>query len=487
MKQFGWLSVLVIALTASLGALYIDRTFLRSPMAYLGEGMSSADMLGKYANDSLPAFGANINFVAATRRVRNSVVYIRARFSDRSGDLKQYHRNIPDFEDFFNNPGSQQEAGGSGVLLSEGGLIVTNHHVVEGASELEVVLHNKQSYPAKVLGKDPSTDLALLKIEASGLPAISFGDSDKLETGEWVLAIGNPFDLTSTVTAGIVSGKGRNINLIREKSNLAIESFIQTDAAVNPGNSGGALVNLRGELVGINTAIASPTGSYSGYSFAIPSDLVKKVVEDLKEFGTVQRGLLGVIVRDVDDALAKEKGLPLIAGVYVEEVNERSAADGAGIRKGDVLLKVNGKEINSVPELQEAIGRYRPGQKVKVRIRRGKQEQEMPLILKDVAGSMALSSSAEQKSEELGAVFSPANPALLKRAGVSFGLKIDELQNGPLEEAGLEEGLILYRLDKKPFRNLQELLSIFIKGKGGMLLEAMNEEGGKRYFVLVKP
>jgi S1-C subfamily serine protease len=302
-----------------------------------------------------------------------------------------------------------------------------------------------------------------------------------------VLAIGNPFDLTSTVTAGIVSGKGRNINLIREKSNLAIESFIQTDAAVNPGNSGGALVNLRGELVGINTAIASPTGSYSGYSFAIPSDLVKKVVEDLKEFGTVQRGLLGVIVRDVDDALAKEKGLPLIAGVYVEGVNERSAADGAGIRKGDVLLKVNGKEINSVPELQEAIGRYRPGQKVKVRIRRGKQEQDMPLILKDVAGSMALSSSAEQKSEELGAVFSPANPALLKRAGVSFGLKIDELQNGPLEEAGLEEGLILYRLDKKPFRNLQELLSIFIKGKGGMLLEAINEEGSKRYFVLVKP
>lgn len=246
-------------------------------------------------------------------------------------------------------------------------------------------------------------------------------------------------------------------------------------------------MNLRGELVGINTAIASPTGSYSGYSFAIPSDLVKKVVEDLKEFGTVQRGLLGVIVRDVDDALAKEKGLPLIAGVYVEEVNEGSAADGAGIRKGDVLLKVNGKEINSVPELQEAIGRYRPGQKVKVRIRRGKQEQDMPLILKDVAGSMALSSSAEQKSEELGAVFSPADPVLLKRAGVSFGLKIDELQNGPLEEAGLEEGLILYRLDKKPFRNLQELLSIFIKGKGGMLLEAMNEEGNKRYFVLVKP
>ena len=487
MKQFGWLSVLVIALTASLGALYIDRTFFRSPMAYSGEGMSSGDMLGKYANDSLPAFGANINFVAATRRVRNSVVYIRARFRESSADLKQYHRNIPDFEDYFNSPGRQQEAGGSGVLLSEGGLIVTNHHVVEGASEVEVVLHNKQSYPAKVLGKDPSTDLALLKIEASGLPAISFGDSDKLETGEWVLAIGNPFDLTSTVTAGIVSGKGRNINLIREKSNLAIESFIQTDAAVNPGNSGGALVNLRGELVGINTAIASPTGSYSGYSFAIPSDLVKKVVDDLKEFGTVQRGLLGVIVRDVDDALAKEKGLPLIAGVYVEEVNEGSAADGAGIRKGDVLLKVNGKEINSVPELQEAIGRYRPGQKVKVRIRRGKQEQDMPLILKDIAGSMALSSSAEQKSEELGAVFSPADPALLKRAGVSFGLKIDELQNGPLEEAGLEEGLILYRLDKKPFRNLRELLSIFIKGKGGMLLEAMNEQGSKRYFVLVKP
>lgn len=487
MKQFGWVSVLIIALTASLGALYIDRNFFRGQTAYSGGDSGSSDFLQKYAGDSLPAFGASINFVAATRKVRNSVVYIRSRFGESSSDLKQYHRNIPDFEDFFNSPGRPQEAGGSGVILSENGLIVTNFHVIEGASELEVVLHNKQSYKASVVGKDPSTDLALLKIEASGLPAISFGDSDKLETGEWVLAIGNPFDLTSTVTAGIISGKGRNINIIREKSNLAIESFIQTDAAVNPGNSGGALVNLRGELVGINTAIASPTGSYSGYSFAIPANLVKKVAGDLKEFGIVQRGLLGVVVRDVDDALLKEKSLPRMEGVYVQDVNQGSAADAAGIRPGDVLLKINEREVNSVPELQEAIGRYRPGQNILAKIRRGNQEKEIRLILKDVSGSTGLSAAGSGNSDELGAVFSPADPALLKKAGISSGLKIEELQNGPLEEAGLEEGFVLFRLDKKTFRSLPELLAIYRQGKGGMLLEALNEEGEKSYFVLVKP
>ncbi len=489
MKQFGWFSVLIIALTASLGALYIDRTFLRGGLqAYSGEAAESEDLLKKYAADSLPAFGANVNFVAATRKVRSAVVYIRSRFRESPADLKDLHRNIPDFGDMFEGPSGPQEAGGSGVILSADGLIVTNFHVVDGAAELEVVLPNKQSYPARILGRDPSTDLALLKIEASGLPVLQFGDSDKLETGEWVLAIGNPFDLTSTVTAGIVSGKGRNINIIREKSNLAIESFIQTDAAVNPGNSGGALVNLRGELVGINTAIASPTGSYSGYSFAIPSNLVKKVTADLREFGSVQRALLGVVVRDVDASLAAEMGLNKIEGVYVQEVNEASAAALAGIKKGDVILRLNGKDLNSVPELQEAVGRYRPGNKIKAIIRRGDKESELMLILKDVSGSTSMAAAGRKiKSAELGATFIPANSGLLKKAGIESGLQIETLEDGILADAGLEEGFVLFRLDKKPIHSVQELNSIYRQGKGGLLLEALNQEGERQYFVLVRP
>jgi serine protease Do len=487
MKQFGWISVLIIALTASLGALYIDRNFFRGQQAYLGGPGDEGDFLSKYAGDSLPAFGANINFVAATRKVRNSVVYIRSTFTSKNSDLQRIHPGMPELDDLFRGPGGPQEGGGSGVILSSDGLIVTNHHVIEGASNLEVVLHNKQSYPATVLGQDPSTDLALLKIEASGLPPMPFGDSDQLETGEWVLAIGNPFDLTSTVTAGIISGKGRNINIIREKSNLAIESFIQTDAAVNPGNSGGALVNLKAELVGINTAIASPTGSYSGYSFAIPANLVKKVVKDLKEFGTVQRGLLGVVVRDVDAALAKEMNLSAIEGVFVQEVNEQSAAELGGIRKGDVILKINGKEINSVPELQESVGRYRPGQKIKALIRRGKDTREINLVLKDVAGSTGLSSARPARFDELKATLSPASPALLKKAGIPFGLMIGSLDGGPLEEAGLEEGFVICRLDKKSFRSAEEFLRIYREGKGGMLVEALNSDGEMEYYVLVRP
>ena len=487
MKQFNWISVLILALTASLGALYIDRTFFRGRQAYSGASSGDSDFLSRYSEDTLPAFGANINFVAATRKVRNSVVYIRSSFSESNSDLQRLHPGMPEFEDLFRGPGGAREGGGSGVILSSDGLIVTNNHVIDGASAMEVVLHNKQSYPATVLGRDPSTDLALLKIDASGLPALSFGDSDKLETGEWVLAIGNPFDLTSTVTAGIISGKGRNINILREKSNLAIESFIQTDAAVNPGNSGGALVNLRGELIGINTAIASPTGSYSGYSFAIPANLVKKVIRDLREFGTVQRGLLGVVVRDVDAALAKEMNLPAIEGVYVQEVNEQSAADLAGILKGDVILKINGKEVNSVPELQESVGRYRPGEKIKTLIRRGKENRELSLVLKDVSGSTGISSAKPVLSEELGAVLVPAPKELLKKAGVSFGLLIEDLNGGPLEDAGLEKGFILCRLDKKTFRSMEEFLKIYRGGSGGMLAEALNSDGEKEYFVLVRP
>jgi len=490
MKNLSWISVLVIALTSSLGALYIDRNFLRNgEMPYASISEHQQDIIGKYLKDSLPAFGANVNFVAATQKVQNGVVYIRSIYSSSPESLQDIHKEIPDFEDLFRGPGRKNEAGGSGVILTDDGFIVTNYHVIEDASEVNVILYNKQSYKAQIIGRDPTTDLALLKIEAKGLPFVKYGNSDDLQIGEWVLAIGNPFDLTSTVTAGIISGKGRSINILREKSNLAIESFIQTDAAVNPGNSGGALVNLKGELIGINTAIASPTGSYSGYSFAVPANLVIKVIQDLKEYGSVQRALLGVSVIDIDARLANELKLDKIQGVYVREVNKGSSADEAGIRKGDLILSINGHLVNSVPELQETIGRYRPGEKIKATIQRSGTASEVTVLLKNQTGNTKLGKALPEinkKNDELGATFSIPSPEKLKKAGIETGVEITEIQSGPLKSAGLDNGYIIFRMDKKPINSPEEIQVYYSNAKGGILVEAINPEGKIEYFALVR-
>jgi serine protease Do len=251
------------------------------------------------------------------------------------------------------------QSGGSGVIISSDGYIITNNHVVAGGGKVEVTLTNKRIYPATVVGTDPTTDLALLKIVESGLPAIGYANSDGINVGEWVLAVGNPFNLTSTVTAGIISAKGRNINIL--PGMYSIESFIQTDAVVNPGNSGGALVNMAGELVGINSAIMSESGGYEGYSFAIPSNLVKKVVGDLKEFGKVHRAVLGITILDVNNEIATDLGLPVVEGVFVRDIVQASSADRAGLRVNDVIISVNGTKTRTGPELQEQVARYRPG------------------------------------------------------------------------------------------------------------------------------
>ncbi len=269
-------------------------------------------------------------------------------------------------------------AGGSGVIVSSDGYIATNYHVVSDGGTVEVLLSNKKRYEARIIGKDLSTDLALLKINATGLPTIKFGDSDLLEVGEWVLAIGNPYDLTSTVTAGIVSAKARNINVL--PSSYSIESFIQTDAVVNPGNSGGALVNLAGELVGVNSAIMSESGGYEGYSFAIPSNLVRKVIEDLKTYGRVRRPILGVTILNVDDDIARKYALPAVEGVLVREVVDNSSASRAGLRTNDVIVAIDGKPVRSVPELQELVARYRPGDRVSLQIFRNGRPLEIEQI-----------------------------------------------------------------------------------------------------------
>jgi len=489
-KNFSWITVLIISLTSCLGALYLDRSFFRNQeQPYQSVSERQIDVLGKYFSDTIPAFSANVNFVTATQRVKSSVVYIRSTYDKMPGSMKKFHQNIPDLDDFFSQPGPKNEASGSGVILTDNGFIVTNHHVIQDASTVEVILENKQSFKANVIGSDPTTDLALLKIEAKGLPFIKYGDSDLLQVGEWVLAIGNPFDLTSTVTAGIISGKGRSINILREKTNLAIESFLQTDAAVNPGNSGGALVNLKGELVGINTAIASPTGSFSGYSFAVPSDLVKKVIDDLQKFGMVQRALLGVSILDIDSRLSIELGLKSVEGVYVRDVTEGSAADNAKIKVGDIILEINGRKVNSVPELQEVVGRYRPGEKVKLKIQRGTAINEIVVQLKNQNGDTKVSRLGNTEntiSKELEAELASVSSDTKNEFGIKNGVEIKKLLGERLEKVGITEGFIILKMDKIPVSTPAEVIALYKRANGGILLEGINPDGEKQYFALVK-
>ncbi|MEZ4919616.1 MAG: Do family serine endopeptidase [Saprospiraceae bacterium] len=290
---------------------------------------------------------------------------------------------------------------GSGVVMSPDGYVVTNHHVVENSQEIKVTLSDKRTYQAKLIGSDPSTDIALLKIDAIELPFMIFGNSDSVLVGEWVLAVGNPFNLESTVTAGIVSAKGRNINILG--GGASIESFIQTDAAVNPGNSGGALVNTAGELIGINTAIITESGSYEGYSFAVPSNLVQKIIRDLREFGRVQRAFLGVGIEDVDGESAQELGLPNADGVYINRVSLHSAAEDAGLQVGDVILSINGTTVRSTPELQEQVGRFRPGEMVRIEFWRNRHKMHATMRLKDAKNSTSIARvNGDELSKELG-------------------------------------------------------------------------------------
>lgn len=396
------------------------------------------------------------------------------------------------FQDWFFGGGipqqpRQQEGSGSGVIITNDGYVVTNNHVVDGADQVEITLNDKRKYTAKVVGTDPSTDLALLKVEEKSLPFISYGNSDQVRVGEWVLAVGNPFNLTSTVTAGIVSAKGRNINIIEsnpDKGQNPIESFIQTDAAVNPGNSGGALVNTNGELVGINTAIASQTGSYSGYSFAIPVNIVRKVMADLVEFGKVQRGYLGVSIRDIDANLAKEKNLDKIKGVYIGGTIEGGAAAAAGLKEGDVITRVGTTEVNNTPELQEQIGRFRPGDKVMLGVLRGGKETEVAVVLKNENGSTKMRDKVETSEtlETLGAAFSTVDAEDMKRLGIENGLEITTLKPGKLRSAGIREGFIITTVDKKKIKTLQELRDALENKKGGVLIEGVYQNGMRAYY-----
>ena len=372
-----------------------------------------------------------------------------------------------------------REGSGSGVIISQEGYIVTNNHVIDHADQIKVVLNDKREFQATLVGTDETTDVALLKIDAENLPFLKLGNSDALKLGEWVLAVGNPFNLTSTVTAGIVSAKSRNIGI--NQADMSIESFIQTDAAVNPGNSGGALVNMNGELVGINTAIASQTGSYSGYSFAIPSAIVQKVIADLKQYGQVQRALLGVGIQDVNADMAKKYDLKKIEGVYVGSITPDGAAEEAGIKINDVILSVDGVPVNSTAELQEQVGKHRPGDKVEVLIKRDNKSKPYNVTLRNMLGDTEILTT--DVNEFLGAKFDNVSENEKYKLRINQGIKITELNQGKLKDAGIRNGFIITNVNKQEVNGVNDMRAIVKRARGGILIEGLYPNGERAYFV----
>ena len=437
--------------------------------------------------------GEPVDFSEAAERSVPSVVHVKVAYKtqtyyDEGGDL---------FDFFFGNPhrGRQRQeytphSSGSGVVITPDGYIVTNNHVIDRAEEVSVIFEDKSVMTAKVVGADPDTDIALLKVDAENLPAMTFANSDALRLGQWVLAVGNPFNLSSTVTAGIVSAKARSLDIL--SGDMRIEAFIQTDAAVNPGNSGGALVNLRGELVGINTAIATRTGGYEGYSFAVPSNLAKKVVEDLMQYGVAQRALLGISYIDLNsesgEEFAKMKEAPKnietlkkYHGIYVRDVVENGAAQEAGILPGDVITEINDKSIRSASNLSEEIGKSRPGDKVNISVIRDGKVKQFSATLRNKAGNTdAITSTG---ASALGAEFKTVDKDLARKLGISGGAQVSELGDGKLKRQGVRAGFIITTINQKPVRSAEDVKRI-LNGitRGGIFIEGIYPNGREAYY-----
>lgn len=443
-----------------------------TPVAHAGYSTKSA----------LPITGTT-DFVDAAEKTTESVVFVNTVISAGDGSASGFHN-------FFGGT-EKARATGSGVILSADGYIITNNHVVEQAEMVNITLNDRREFEAKIVARDPNTDLAVLKIDAKGLKPIEFANSDEVKIGQWVLAVGNPFNLTSTVTAGIISAKARNIGILRKSYEYSIESFLQTDAAVNPGNSGGALVNLNGELIGINTAIATETGFYAGYSFAIPSNLVNKVVKDLIDYGVVQRGFIGVNIRDVDAILAREEGLETTEGVYITGVNPNGAAMQAGLKAGDIIQSIDGISTRTSSELQERIvNNHKPGDEIQVQVLREGKEITFRLTLRNQEGKQQLLSSnnptgIEFSPDGLGATLQSADRKTLAQLGLTGGVAVLRLDaNGKFANLGIEEGFIITEINQNPVFSPKELMEALSKAKGKAIIEGFRLNGRKSYFRL---
>ncbi|HEY1040937.1 MAG TPA: trypsin-like peptidase domain-containing protein [Bacteroidia bacterium] len=438
-----------------------------------------------FASNYGSAAASGVDFTTAAEQSVNAVVHIKTTITQTQNNLAY----DPFHHYFYGQPQQRvQEASGSGVIISKDGYIVTNNHVIAGADKIEVVLNDKRTYSGELIGADPQTDVALVKIKEKDLPFLAYGNSDNVKVGEWALAVGNPFNLTSTVTAGIISAKGRNINIFENDPShgmFPIESFIQTDAAVNPGNSGGALVNTDGSLIGINTAIASQTGSYAGYAFAIPVNIVKKTVADLIEFGTVQRAFIGVSIRDIDAKFAAENKIKNLNGVFVNGLTDGGAGEDAGMRIGDIITKVEGVNVKNVPELQEQLSKFRPGDKVNVTVNRENSETVVPVVLKNKDGNIGMikkEKPSEVSINSLGASFESVDKEEMKKLGINNGVRIKKLEGGKFASAGIKPGFVITSVDKKKVNSTEELEGI-LKGKsGGVLIEGIYPNGTKAFY-----
>jgi len=461
------LGTLAIAMVGGFISLLLHSVFYKEKVVY-----KENENVNKSFVSEIGARG-EIDFTGAAESSIHAVVHVKTKYN------MDYEN--PFYSFFFGDPAQGNApvmASGSGVIISSDGYIVTNNHVIDKSNSIEVVLNDKRTFEAKLIGRDPATDIALLKIDATNLPTIPYGNSDIIKIGEWVLAVGNPFNLTSTVTAGIVSAKARNINIL-DKS-YAIESFIQTDAAVNPGNSGGALVNIKGELVGINTAIASQTGSYAGYSFAIPVSIVQKVVNDLTEFGTVQRAFLGVEMQDIDDQFAKEKKLDKMEGIYVANVNDGGSAQAAGILAGDIILKVGNINVNKLAELKEQITKFRPGDKVMITLKRNGDLKEINVVLKNQQGTTSFVD--RNASSLLGATFEPIGNNEKRVLGINHGVKVVSLTAGKFLKAGIKEGFIITYINRKQINDFEDIQAVVNSTKGGIYIEGIYPNGMTAYY-----
>jgi len=447
----------------------------------------------KQANKYAAAQGG-LDFTEAAGIATPAVVHIKTKVLKKANSQSRSNNRNPFFEffgddlrDMFQDPygGGNRDNGqfrnggsGSGVIISSDGYIVSNNHVVSAGDEIEVILHNNKKYTAEVIGADKSTDIALIKIQENNLPFLNFANSDVVKVGEWVLAVGNPFSLASTVTAGIVSAKARNINLLGDR---AIESFIQTDAAVNPGNSGGALVNLNGDLIGINTAIATPTGTFAGYSFAVPSNLVAKIIDDLKEFGVAQRGYIGVRIMDVsnlDNAMIEEFNINESEGVFVSEAIPGSGAAEAGLMPGDIIIEVNNKSVTSMPELQESVAAFRPGDKVALTYIRNNKSYNTNVVLKNENQNferVTKSSVVKKYNRMLGAELAVISEGSKEQLGIPGGVQVTDIKNGLLNSTDIREGFIITKIQDNEVQNIDIIDEILLnqRGRGGVMIEGI--------------
>ncbi|MFP4059301.1 MAG: Do family serine endopeptidase [Bacteroidales bacterium] len=416
-----------------------------------------------------------LDFTGAASKVTPGVVHILSVIEPEETDQQRYQVPEP-FREFFGEeffrqqPERRRRGAGSGVIISDDGYIVTNNHVIAEADEIEVTLHDNRSFTAEVIGADPATDLALLKIEETGLTFVAFGNSNEVEVGEWVLAVGNPFNLSSTVTAGIISAKARNIRILREQS--AVESFLQTDAAVNPGNSGGALVNLNGKLIGVNTAIATPTGTYAGYAFAVPVNIVKKVVDDLLNYGTVQRGYLGVFIRDLNSDLAEDIGLDISTGVYVDSIISGSAAEESNLKKEDVIVAIDGEIINNTAQLQEMIATKRPGDQVEIVVNRKGRTREVTVTLKNREGTTGIVKKVETgMMDDLGINVRNLTSNEAQTLQIDGAVLVTEIQEGIVsEQTKMQKGFIITEVDRQRVKSVEEFRKILHEKEGGVMV-----------------